>query len=154
MNKKKTNNSIRIMTIIYALFLIYMFIGRNISVWSSSLISEAMPYRINIVPFKTIREYIEMLFVSNVNKNIPLMNLLGNLFVFFPMGFLLPLLKKIKNYKNFILSMIGILIFKELLQLICGKAVFDIDDIILNIIGAIIGFSIWNAAVFRKKRVS
>lgn len=154
MNKRNTNNSVRIMTIMYVVFLVYMLIGRNVSVWSNALMSEVMPYRINIVPFRTIREYIEMLFVSDINKDIPLMNLLGNLFMFFPMGFLLPLYKKNKNCKNFILSMMSILIFKEFLQFVCGKAVFDIDDIILNMIGAIIAFFIWNVVVFRKKRVS
>lgn len=154
MNKRNTNNSVRIMTIMYVVFLVYMLIGRNVSVWSNALMSEVMPYRINIVPFRTIREYIEMLFVSDINKDIPLMNLLGNLFMFSPMGFLLPLYKKNKNCKNFILSMMSILIFKEFLQFVCGKAVFDIDDIILNMIGAIIAFFIWNVVVFRKKRVS
>ena len=63
-----------------------------------------------------------------------------NLLLFAPMGFFIPILfeNKIKNIKQFGILMIIITIFVEIVQFITYSGGADIDDIILNTIGAII----------------
>lgn len=95
---------------------------------------------INIIPFATIIDYISNLFSNNINTSIVIINLGINLLLFAPMGFFIPILfeNKIKNIKQFGVLMIIITIFVEIVQFITYSGGADIDDIILNTIGAII----------------
>ena len=95
---------------------------------------------INIIPFATIIDYISNLFSNNINTSIVIINLGTNLLLFAPMGFFIPILfeNKIKNIKQFGVLMIIITIFVEIVQFITYSGGADIDDIILNTIGAII----------------
>ena len=93
--------------------------------------------RANFVPFKTILQIINTpgIFEYRINNN------LGNLLGFTPLGLLLPtLFKTCKKASIFILTAFCISLFFESLQLITGLGIFDIDDLILNTIGAWAGF--------------
>jgi len=59
------------------------------------------------------------------------------------MGFFIPtLFKKIDNFKKFAVLIISIVIFVELTQLITKTGICDIDDVILNVGGALIMYMI------------
>jgi glycopeptide antibiotics resistance protein len=90
----------------------------------------------NIVPFSTIYYYLSG---QDTTGTIP--NLLGNILIFVPFGLLLPLLNaKFKTFKYLILCSFVCSLFFETIQLLIAYGTFDIDDCILNIIGALIGF--------------
>ena len=65
--------------------------------------------------------------------------LIGNMLMFIPMGIMLPLVLKNINKKNIFVIAILIILSIEILQPIVGRS-FDIDDIIMNFIGSIIGY--------------
>ena len=65
--------------------------------------------------------------------------LIGNMLMFIPMGIMLPLVFKNINKKNIFVIAILITLSIEILQPIVGRS-FDIDDIIMNLIGSIIGY--------------
>lgn len=94
----------------------------------------------NIYPCKTIFSYI-----IDYNSNNPasfVINIIGNIVVFVPFGFLLPMAfqKQLDRLDKLLFaSVTGILVI-ELLQLVLKVGVFDIDDIILNSIGVVAGF--------------
>ncbi|WP_445491304.1 VanZ family protein [Niallia sp. 03133] len=93
----------------------------------------------NIMPFRNILQYI--VDRDHYNLNIIIDNLLGNILIFVPLGFFLPLLfKKYKKFSKVCLSSILISFFLEFLQIALHIGQFDIDDIILNTIGAVIGY--------------
>ncbi len=76
-----------------------------------------------------------------------LRNIGGNLILLLPLGFLIPILnKKYKKFKNIILLGLGVSIGIELIQSIeiftgiVRARVVDIDDVILNVLGIIIGY--------------
>lgn len=73
--------------------------------------------------------------------------LVGNMLMFIPMGILLPLVFKKINKKNIVIISIIITSSIEILQPIVSRS-FDIDDIIMNFIGIIIGYLI--VAIIRK----
>ena len=75
--------------------------------------------------------------------------LIGNMLMFIPMGILLPLVFKKTNKKNIFIISILITLSIEILQPIIGRS-FDIDDIIMNFIGIIIGYLI--VVIFRKPK--
>ena len=92
----------------------------------------------NFIPFKTIHFY---LYLADINLNIRIENLVGNIIGFAPFGFILPLLSKgfQKLSKVTIATLLLSLTF-ELIQLVFEFGSFDVDDLILNTMGGIIGY--------------
>lgn len=152
-NDKKEKNRIRIfwikiLFIIYCLLLITILFFNNeyrVGIYEDTKIFSKEHFNsTNIIPFNTIIEYIKGLITNNINKKIVISNLGINLILFAPMGVFISILfkDKIKNIKQFILAMIIVLFSVEMLQFITLRGSMDIDDIILNITGAIVGYEL------------
>ncbi|PGV55875.1 VanZ family protein [Bacillus sp. AFS037270] len=92
----------------------------------------------NFVPFKTIYFY---MYLADINLTIRIENLVGNIIGFAPFGFILPLLSKgfqklsTVTITTFILSLTF-----ETIQLVFEFGSFDVDDLILNTLGGILGY--------------
>jgi len=94
----------------------------------------------NFIPLKTIIYY---LFLADINLNIRLENLGGNVIVFVPLGFILPLwAKRFLSLKAVIAAACSLSLTYEMIQLLFGLGSFDVDDLILNTLGGILGFRI------------
>ncbi|MEW5553486.1 VanZ family protein [Peribacillus frigoritolerans] len=92
----------------------------------------------NVVPFKTIIFY---LFLADINFNMRIENLVGNIIGFVPFGFILPLLsKKFLTFKPFIIATFSLSFTYEILQLLFEFGSFDVDDLILNTLGGVFGY--------------
>lgn len=89
----------------------------------------------NFVPFKEIFRYSfgSPKFVKNI---------LGNIMLFMPFGFLASYILKNKKFSVITILTLIVSVTIETVQYYIGR-VFDIDDIILNLIGGIIGFLIY-----------
>ncbi len=97
----------------------------------------------NLIPFKTIFGYITKFISGDIAPYIFIYNILGNAVALMPFAFFLPiLLEKQKKLKNFLLTMICIVVGIELLQFITMSGCCDIDDVILNVVGAVVMFGI------------
>ncbi|MEE6449437.1 VanZ family protein [Gottfriedia acidiceleris] len=95
-------------------------------------------YGHNFIPLKTIIYY---LFLADINLNIRITNLVGNIIGFVPFGFILPiLLKRFKNFKVIIFSTFSLSLTYEVIQLLFDFGSFDIDDLILNTLGGLLGY--------------
>ena len=131
----------------YIIILLYatLFGNRHGSYYSHMTIGEYISRSVNLVPFKTISLYIKWLFDDNrYNNYIPLTNLGVNLILLFPMGFFLPnLFDRLRKFVAYLSTNILILALIETIQLITRRGSFDVDDFILNISGAIIGYLVW-----------
>jgi len=98
-------------------------------------------YGYNLIPFKTIGAYFVHLFSGDINTNIPIRNLIGNLLILMPLGFYLPFFaRKAENIKTFIISVAALIIVIEVMQFVTISGSLDIDDFILNFTGSLIGF--------------
>ena len=129
---------------VYFLFLLLLTIFKGGRIEFSNQFNSYM-YRehgllgiINIVP---IKETINTFMHSETGMRNSLRNLIGNILVFMPLGFFIPLLfDKFNNLKKVLkvgcLSSLAI----ELSQLFVGSNVCDIDDVIYNTLGALAGF--------------
>lgn len=67
--------------------------------------------------------------------------LIGNIAMFLPLGFFLPFVTERVNRKNIFVISIAVPFAVELPQMIFGRS-FDIDDLICNFIGIVVGFFI------------
>lgn len=86
-----------------------------------------------------------------------MLNIVGNVVAFMPFGTSLPLINK--RYRSFIsVLLIGIMFIVsiETFQLVMKVGSFDVDDIILNTTGVVIGYivSIILRRIYNKKEVT
>ena len=134
--------------VVYVLVLFRLVFMGSRGFWRDMSIWEYAMARMNLVPFKTITGYIKAIINNSMNLSIPLMNLFGNLLMFLPMGMYLPLLfKKLDSWKKYLIAIIAMLLGVELVQLLTKLGSFDIDDLILNMSGAVIGFALWKTTL-------
>lgn len=98
----------------------------------------------NFIPFKEMLRY-------DFKSNLFIRNVLGNILLFIPFGaFISYYVKKINIFKVLLITLITSSTI-ETVQLKIGRS-FDVDDIILNVVGGLIGFLIYK--ILRKiKRV-
>ena len=106
----------------------------------------------NIIPFATIVEYIRGVISNNINTSIVIINFATNLLLFAPMGFFVPILfqSRIRNTKQFVIMIIILTLIVEILQFITYRGSTDIDDIILNTIGAVIVYLLMKTKFVKK----
>ena len=97
--------------------------------------------RSNLIPFKTVVDYQQKMARNQINASTAIRNILGNLVVLFPLGCFLPCLwKPMQRFRYTILTSFGVVLLVELLQPTLCRGAFDIDDFILNLSGACLGF--------------
>lgn len=116
--------------IIYLLAVIYILCLFHVVTFQDINYGES-----NFIPFKEIFRY-------SIGSNKFIKNVLGNIILFIPFGFLSSYL--LKNRKLGVITILTIIASGtiETVQYYIGR-VFDIDDIILNLLGGIIGFLIY-----------
>ncbi len=125
--------------ILSALFMIYLIVLFKITIFRDR-ISGAQSF--NLIPFTTIAEYLKSA-ISGI-KITGIANLLGNLILFFPLGYVAALLfPKMRKLTRILILVFGFSVAIEIVQYIlrCGTA--DIDDVILNTLGGIAGYGIY-----------
>jgi glycopeptide antibiotics resistance protein len=142
-------NSFKVLTwlifIFYLLLLVYIILLKDGSaITMARHISEiSFSQRIlgiNFVPLKTIIPYLK----GEPSVRIAFENLLGNIFAFSPLGFLLPILfQRYEKIKNALWISLGISLLIEVLQLVFYLGSCDIDDLILNVLGSLLGLIVY-----------
>jgi len=134
------------MVLYIAVLFLLLFVRHRGSWWMNLTPFEYAGMHMNLVPFKTIGGYVKAVFDGTMNLNIPLENLFGNLLMFLPMGCYLPFfLPKIDSLKKFLWRMFPIFFLIEIAQFLTKRGSFDIVDLILNLIGAIVGYLLWRS---------
>lgn len=118
----------------------YQYLHNHFSNGFSWYLIEKKYTTANFIPFATIYYYL-----SGQDTTGTWSNLLGNIVLFIPFGFIVPvLLPKIKHITQIFIAAFLTSLFFEMLQLLLALGTFDIDDCILNSIGAITGFLIYS----------
>ncbi|KYH29180.1 VanZ family protein [Clostridium colicanis] len=130
------NKRDRIKTIfLYGVFICYILL--LIKILFLSRVSHLEHRSINIIPFYSIIEYIHG---SSPNiKAFAFGNVVGNIVIFIPLGTYLPLFKNDKRLIANWLVIFIVSLFVEIIQGLLGIGASDIDDIILNCSGGLIG---------------
>ena len=107
---------------------------------------------VNLELFKEIKRF--WMYRSLLTPEAFITNLVGNVFAFSPFGFLLPVMTEKK--RGLIKVVLGSFLFSliiESCQYIFKVGVFDVDDLLLNTIGGLIGYIIYKISVtiYRRK---
>lgn len=152
--KKKSQDStplLRFLFVVYVALLLWLLFDRPVARDPVFDYAQMLRGNMNLVPFHTIGNYWKVvtrweftpLFYHCV------INLGGNLFLFIPIGYLLPRLWPfLRNFFSFLLTCTLAITLVELLQLVTLLGSLDIDDLILNLLGMILGYLIF--MIFKK----
>jgi glycopeptide antibiotics resistance protein len=98
----------------------------------------------NFVPFKTILPYV----LGDKGWIIAGINLVGNISLLIPIGFLVPFVWKNMTWRKSLALAVGTGLVIEILQVVLRVGIFDIDDVILNALGVMIGY--WSFIILAK----
>ena len=142
--------------ICYAIFMIYLlflmkivlfkYIGL-VDVVKEIATGNLMGFRsINLIPLTSIIEFSKIILEGDFTRGFN--NIIGNIFIFAPLGYFLPLLfNKCKRINMVILVGFIISFLFETCQYLMYLGSADIDDIILNLIGTVIGFAFYQIII-------
>ena len=98
--------------------------------------AKVFPFRINLKPFVYLFDYPTM--------KEALLNFIGNTTMFLPLGIVWPsVFRELDTHKKTIAAGFGFSLLIEILQLPFFDRVSDIDDLILNTLGFIMGYGIY-----------
>ncbi len=94
----------------------------------------------HLVPFEIITYYVKS--VHSIDDWF-FKNLACNIIMFMPYGFLVPLFSKKNKWWQILIFGILLSILIEVIQGLLGIGIFDIDDVILNSFGLLLGFGVY-----------
>jgi glycopeptide antibiotics resistance protein len=132
--------------ILWVLFIIYCFTVAYIVFFSRGFrtqytYSHYWQYFTNFVPFKTILNYVKL--YNNGLRVLSILQLLGNFVLFLPMGIFLPcIFKGLDRFWKVIFSVFIMVFCVEVIQFFMRVGIIDVDDLIFNLCGAMIGYGI------------
>ena len=101
---------------------------------------------VNLVLFKEINRF--WTYRHLLSTEAVVTNLFGNIFAFSPFGFMIPIV--INKKKAFFRAVFATSFFSlviETSQLIMKVGVFDVDDLLMNTVGGLIGYMIYRVVV-------
>ncbi len=122
--------------VLYVLLLIYFLF---FSEGYGRVAEVQQAYRYNLVPFVEIRRF--WIYRKQLGTFAVFSNIFGNVIGFLPFGFILPVIFRRMN-SGFLICISGFLLSLtvEVIQLITKVGCFDVDDMILNTLGAVFGY--------------
>lgn len=134
--------------VLWALFLVYLLILLRITVFRSDFGSHPLLQDGQIV-------WVPFVGLYQILKNSPFYFLylfIGNLIWFVPLGLLLPPLTGIEKP----VVLVGLLLSLgiEILQYVFGTGVTEVEDLILNTLGTILGYGLWRFWKAWRRRTS
>ena len=155
--KKDTQRSdqqivVRLLFLVYCGVMLWLLFGQRMDGGEIQITQGINKDNLNLMPFKTLRLYWRMLEqgASEALLRHAIINLVGNVAVFIPLGWFLPFIwENMRSFLKMLLLTTGCICLVEICQLITNLGSCDIDDLILNLVGISLGYGIW--LLFRKK---
>ena len=123
---------------IYCLVMLFLLFLQR-SPHASGGYLETLRGSLNLVPGETIGRFLAV-WESPAYHRAAIINLVGNVVMFVPLGFGLPWVNpRLRRLWKTLLVSAGIIIAVELVQLVTLLGRCDVDDLILNLIGVAVG---------------
>ncbi len=140
--KKAVKISIWIVLFLYTLFALWLLFIRDRGNSGLGIIEHFKTHN-NLIPFSTVIHDIGEIIKGN-RINLYIRNFFGNTMLIFPFGLFLPILTgRYKSAKRIFILFVLVIITVELAQLVLRVGSVDADDLIINVIGGMIGYGIY-----------
>lgn len=127
----------KVLFVLYIGFLIYFLF---LSDWygREGVLDE---YRYNLELFREIRRFI--VYREQLGVLVVFSNLFGNILIFLPFGFFISMAGKTRGFFKTLFYSLALSLCVEVLQLVTRVGSFDVDDILLNTVGGVLGYIIF-----------
>lgn len=133
--KKWGKRALRVLFVLYLIVLAY-FLFFSERYGRTDIKSD---YHYNLKPFKEIKRFIK--YRSQLGWEIFIVNIFGNVLAFVPFGFFLPIVSsENRTFLKVALYSFEFSLCAELIQLSFQVGTFDVDDLIMNTAGGILGY--------------
>ncbi len=110
---------------------------------------------LNLIPFSTVKLYINGVAQDKISLAYFVINIFGNLIMLIPLTYFIPrIFKGINCFFKLLIALILFSVAIEILQLIFLTGSCDIDDVILNVTGAAIAYPILKNTFKEKTEVA
>ena len=149
----QSNRKRAVLFTIYVLAMLYLLFGRTPNPRELSFPAYLQAH-LNLVPLRTVRRFVRLLIppVRPYLVRIALHNLLGNVALFIPLGWFLPaLFPALRSFPMTVLSVLVSVSCVEVLQVVFTVGICDVDDLLLNLLGASIGYGLYRLYLWFKK---
>lgn len=149
----KKNLGWKLLFVVYAAVMLWLLFDRERSLYELDYWSQVQQ-NMNLEPFHTIKLFWNVLDREEY-RLMAIINLGGNVGMFIPMGFFLPTIwKSMRKWWKTWMATLLIMLAVETLQLFTLRGTFDVDDLILNLLGAAMGYCVfrWMNPVKKKKK--
>lgn len=101
-------------------------------------------YVYNLTPLKEIKRFMKYIWDNDALGRAARLSIFGNIIAFIPFGIYLPYTSESKlGFISTFLYTFSLSLTIELVQLITKVGSCDVDDIILNALGGVIGYILW-----------
>ena len=128
---------------VYAILMFWLLFGQRIGAVAYTEYGSALAANCNLIPLATAAEMFTLL-ISRQAFSFALINLAGNVIMFIPLGYLLPIIwAKFRSWKHILRCGILIVLCVEVLQFVTLLGRFDIDDLWMNVLGIMIGYGLY-----------
>ena len=124
----------KILFVLYIVFVFYFLLVSEIY----GRTGEMMGYHYNLVLFKEIKRFWN--YREQLGMFATVSNLLGNVLIFLPFGFFMPMASKRRSFFATTFYSLLLSVIVEISQLFMQVGSFDVDDLFLNTIGGMLGF--------------
>lgn len=131
--------------VLYEEVLSFFFIVYVLLLFELLTSTESGSFGSNLIPFTEITRY-------PIGSKLFFFNVIGNIIIFMPFGFYVSYYCKLKHIVPIFLISAVTSAIVEIVQFKIGRA-FDVDDIILNVLGGVIGYLIYIGLNAIKKRL-
>ena len=134
--RKRTQYRIlgKILFVLYIIFVFYFLLISEIY----GRTGEMQEYHYNLILFKEIKRFWN--YRNQLGIFATATNLLGNVLIFLPFGFFMAMASKYRSFLSTVIYSFALSLTIELSQLFMKVGCFDVDDLLLNTIGGMIGF--------------
>lgn len=142
--------TLKILLAVYGLLLLWVLFLRRVGLSYAWTYTEYLAAMHNFIPFRSLYELLTAPYLSAKTVLRFALNFFGNVLLFIPWGILLPAcFPKLRGFRRFACLTLPALLVVEAVQVFAMLGSFDVEDLLLNLCGAGIGF-----AVFRRMRRS
>lgn len=136
----------KVLFILYIGFLIYFLF---LAEWyGRSGVTEE--YRYNLELFREIKRFI--IYREQLGMYAVFANLAGNVLIFIPYGFFISMASRSRGFFKTLFFSMGLSLCVETVQLFTRVGSFDVDDILLNTIGGVLGYIIFSICNVIRRR--
>lgn len=136
----------KILFVLYIVFIVYFLIFSD---WYGRT-GEMQEYHYNLVLFKEIRRFWN--YRDQVGFFAMFTNLFGNVIIFMPFGFFMPMASRYRSCFSAVFYSFGLSLCVETFQLLTKVGSFDVDDLLLNTVGGLAGYVIFAVCAAIRRR--